>query len=226
MRPPDEAEVALRGADVVVDCLNLETVSRRKAEELFVGGSRRLLSAELLTGVRHHVLLSVAGIDGSAYPYYVAKRRQEEVVLGNSIPATIMRAAPFHEFVAQVVRRGRVGGLVLVPQMRFDPVAATEVASTLADLAAGAPRGRAPDVFGPRSESLVELARRLLAAQQSRALVVPLCWPGRTGRLMRKGASASPRDLRGRQTFDEWLDSLSADRHGCAGSASASGVQR
>jgi uncharacterized protein YbjT (DUF2867 family) len=54
--------------------------------------------------VRHHVVLSIAGVDrvgGNAH--YAGKRRQEELALAGPIPATVLRATQFHEFAAMVV---------------------------------------------------------------------------------------------------------------------------
>jgi uncharacterized protein YbjT (DUF2867 family) len=73
-------DVAVRGTDVVVDCVNVETLGRRRATAMFVQGTRRLLDAEHAAGIRHHVLLSIAGIDAIRYPYYRAKLRQEQTV--------------------------------------------------------------------------------------------------------------------------------------------------
>src|SRR3954454_19762015 len=95
----DGLEEAVRGVDVVVDCMNVETLSRRRAMAMFVQGTRRLLAAEQAPGVRHHVLLSIAGIEAVPYPYYVAKLRQEEAVAAGPVPYTVLRATTFHEFV-------------------------------------------------------------------------------------------------------------------------------
>ncbi len=170
---------------------------------MFVRGTRRLLDAERAAGVRHHVLLSVAGIDAIRYPYYQAKLRQEEAVAAGQVPYTVLRTTPFHEFVAAAVRRGRIGPFIVVPRLRTAPVAAAEVAHALADVAEGPPARRAPDLGGPRPEEFTDLARRWLRAHGVRGVVVPVTWPGSGGRAMRDGAqipteglSARPADLR------------------------------
>jgi hypothetical protein len=159
---------AVAGVDAVVDCLNVETVRRGRAEAVLVRGTRRLLDAGAAAGVHHHVLLSIVGIDRIPYPYYVAKLRQEEAVAAGPVPSTVLRATPFHEFVATVARRGRAGPFVLVPRLRTAPVAAVEVARALADAMEGGPCGRAPDVGGPGEEEFVDLVRVLVRAGRPR----------------------------------------------------------
>jgi hypothetical protein len=51
------------------------------------------------------------------------------------IPVRVLRAAQFHEFVAQLVEWGRQGEVSYVPKMRTQPVAARAVAQALVDLA-------------------------------------------------------------------------------------------
>lgn len=196
---------AISGVDVVIDCMNVETMSRRRATATFVRGTRRLLDAERAAGVRHHVLLSIAGIDAIRYPYYQAKLRQEQAVAAGPVPYTVLRATPFHEFVAATVRRGRFGPFIVVPRLRTAPVAAAEVAHALADVAEDRPARRAPDLGGPRPEEFTDLARRWVRARGVRGLVVPVVWPGRGGRAMRDGAQIPTDGRRGRQTFDQWL---------------------
>ncbi len=196
---------AVAGVDAVVDCVNVGTVRRGRAEAVLVHGTRRLLDAEAAAGVRHHVLLSIVGIDRIPYPYYTAKLRQEEAVTAGPVPSTVLRATPFHEFVATVARRGRVGPFVLVPRLRTAPVAAVEVARALSDVVESGPCGRAPDLGGPREEEFVDLVRVLLRARGDRGIVVPVVWPGRAGRAMRDGAQLPTGGQRGHQAFDAWL---------------------
>jgi uncharacterized protein YbjT (DUF2867 family) len=127
------------------------------------------------------------------------------VVAGSPVPHTVMRATPFHEFVAAVARRGRLGRFVVVPRLRTNPVAAADVAAALADVVGGPPRGRTPDIGGPREEQFVDLVRKFLTSRGDDAMVVPVVWPGRAGRAMRDGAQMSAGGQQGRRTFEQWL---------------------
>ncbi|MGC5566920.1 SDR family oxidoreductase [Streptomyces sp. FR-108] len=200
-------DAAMAGAEAVVDVSNLETTRARTAIAFFDSAGRHLLDAGALAGVRHHVVLSIVGLERVGLGYYQGKLRQEEVVTkGAAVPWTVLRATQFHEFPLQVL--GQVPGpFAVVPRMRTQPVAAREVARHLVELVLGPPRGRAPELAGPRVEELVDMARRVLRARGRRRLLLPVKMPGGAGTAMVEGGSlptgsAGPR---GRQTFDEWL---------------------
>lgn len=98
---------------------------------------------------------------------------QERAHLDGPVPARILRAAQFHEFVAELVEWGTQGETAHLPEMRTQLVAARSVAEALADLVDGAdsaPLGNPiAEVAGPREESLLEAAR-LLAAKRGDGL--------------------------------------------------------
>lgn len=199
--PPD-----LAGVDAVVDCLNVATLRRAAAEDFFAATSAALVAAVRRDGVRHHVVVSIVGIDRVDSGYYAGKRRQEQVVLDGGGPATVVRATQFHEFAEQVLARAALGPVHLVPRMRVQPAAAREVGEVVAELALGPVLGRAPEVAGPQVHELPDLARRVLAARGRRGLVVPVRPPGAAGRAM-AGDGLLPRG-QARQTrtaFDDWL---------------------
>jgi uncharacterized protein YbjT (DUF2867 family) len=196
---------ALQGAEVVIDVSNLTTIRRRQSVAFFEAGTRQLLAAGQRAGVRHHVALSIVGIDRVDLGYYDGKRRQEALVLAGDVPGSVVRATQFHEFAAQLLARS--GGPVgFVPRMLTQPIAAREVADLLVDLAAGNPVGMAPDVAGPEQLEMVDMVRRLLRARGSRRVVVPVRLPGAVGRAMATGGllPSGPGPRNG-QTFGEWL---------------------
>ena len=79
----------------------------------------------------------------------------------------VLRAAQFHELVAQLVDWGARGEVAYVPRMRTQLVAARAVAEVLADLATAPGPGVGPlsEIASPREESLIEMAA-LLAARR------------------------------------------------------------
>ncbi|MEN8674524.1 NAD(P)H-binding protein [Nocardioides sp.] len=199
----------LDGVDVVVDVTGTREQKRAAAEDFFGGVTARLLSAEVDADVRHHVTLSIVGVDDVDTGYYAGKRRQEQVVTSGPVPWTLLRATQFHEFAEQALGFVRLGPVSLVPKMRTQPIAAQEVAQALVALALGAPAGRAADLAGPEQHDLVVLARRVAAVRRAggrRQRVVPVGLPGSGGRAVREGALLPSSDgPRGRQTFDQWL---------------------
>jgi uncharacterized protein YbjT (DUF2867 family) len=196
---------ALRGVRAVVDVSNVATQRRSVAVGFFTTATSALLAAGARAGVRHHVLLSIVGVDRVDTGYYAGKRAQEELVLAGDVPATVLRATQFHEFAEQVLAIAK-GPVAPVPSMRVQPVAAREVGALLVELALAAPQGRAPELAGPEVHELTHLVRRLLRARGSRRLVLPLKGPTAASRAAVGGAllPTGP-GPRGQQTFDEWL---------------------
>ena len=198
-------EETLAGVEAVIDVLSVETQSAARATGFFETTSRHLLAAGQGVGVRHHVALSIVGIDEVPMGYYRAKVAQERVVGEGRVPWTVLRATQFHEFAGQVLRRMGAGPVALVPAMLCQPVAADEVAARLVDLALGEPMGRAPDLGVPERRSLVAMARAVVGATGQRRLVVPLRIPGVAGRAIREGALCPYDGTRGAVGFEDWL---------------------
>ncbi len=201
---------ALRGADTVVDVSNVTTTRAGRSVAFFTAGTRHLLEAGQRAGVRHHLALSIVGVDRVDYGYYEGKRAQERLVLGGQVPGSVLRATQFHEFAGQILTRSR-GPFALMPRVRTRPVAAREVAAALAELAAGPAVGLAPELAGPEEHELVDMARLLLRARGQRRRVVPIRLPGAAGRQMAGGGllPAGP-GRRGVETFDQWLHRATA----------------
>ncbi|MCW2917057.1 MAG: hypothetical protein JWN52_5125 [Actinomycetia bacterium] len=195
----------LQETSAVIDVSNLTTTSKSKSVAFFEAGTRNLLAAGQAAGVSHHVALSIVGVDRVGFGYYIGKRRQEELVLAGSVPASILRATQFHEFAAQILERGG-GPFALVPRMASQPIAAREVAQALVGLAAREPVGMAPELAGPEQLEMTDLARQILRARGGHRVVVPLRLPGAAGRAMAEGAllPTGP-GPRGKQTFSQWL---------------------
>ena len=205
------AEV-LAGAEVVVDVANSPSFVDRAVMDFFLTSGRNLLAAEKAAGVKHHVALSIVGIDGSTSGLYAGKLVQEDEVRHGGIPWTLLRSTQFHEFVPLAVKIGTVGPLVNVPKMFTQPVAAREVAEALVAAAEAGPKGRITDLGGPRTEQLAALVRAYLAKTGQRKRILEAVLPGAMGKAMRSGALVPAAGAAvGRQTFSEWLETRDAD---------------
>ena len=202
-------DAALVGAEVVIDVSNVTTLSKKRSVRFFTEGTGRLLAAGARAGVKHHLALSIVGVDRVGWGYYAGKLSQEELLRGGSLPWTVLRATQFHEFAGQLLARSP-GPVALIPRMRVQPIAAREVAQRLVDLAQGPARGMAPELAGPQVHDMVELVRQVVRARGQRRLVVPIRIPGggaaATGGLLPSGAEYT----RGSQSFEEWLRSADA----------------
>jgi len=85
------------------------------------------------------------------------------------------------------------------------------VAAALVDAAEAGPKGRIPDLGGPRAEQLKSLVAAYLARTQQKKRIVPLHVPGPMGKAWRNGALIpAPGSVVGRQTFLEWLEAIDA----------------
>ncbi|GAA3341919.1 NAD(P)H-binding protein [Amorphoplanes nipponensis] len=195
-------DAALAGVDATIDVSNVTTMKRAEAVSFFERAGRHLLDAAARAGVRHHVALSIVGIDRVSTGYYQGKLRQEEIVREGAVPWTVLRATQFHEFAEQILERVP-GPIAVVPRLTVQPVAVREVAAALVALVAGEPQKAAPDLAGPRVESLPDMARRLVrTGTVRRRPVLPLWLPGPMAHGGLLPAGPGPR---GTQTFEEWL---------------------
>jgi uncharacterized protein YbjT (DUF2867 family) len=197
---------ALWGVQVVIDATNASVPDVADSVQHFGGMTTQLLEAELRAGVRHHVLLSIAGVhrvEGNAH--YAGKREQERLVAQGRVPWTILPATQFHDFAEMVVGWTEAGGVATVAPLLVQPVAPSDVADVLAELAVGPPRGRCADLAGPEPQDLVDMARRTLAARGRSVVLVPT-WSGvfgpeMAGDVLLPGAGARIAPT----TFDAWL---------------------
>ncbi|UAJ81159.1 NAD(P)H-binding protein [Leifsonia sp. ZF2019] len=197
-------EEAVDGVDVLIDASN---GSGKQAARVFLHGSRNLLHTAARFGVGRAVQLSIAGIDGSRYPYYRAKLAQEQVYRESPLATRIVRATQFHDFVTAVFERGRPFGALLAPTgTRFQPIAVEDVADALVDaaeLTAAADTERT--IGGPAIESARSLAEQLKAARGSRRPIVPVRLGGGLGATWRAGHNLAPEHAVDGVDYTAWL---------------------
>jgi hypothetical protein len=162
------------------------------------------------------VVVSIIGCDRFTTGYGAAKAAHEQAALSGPIPARVLRAAQFHEFVGQLLDWGRQGDVSYVGEMRTQLVAARTVAQVLADMATGADSAPAqgsagapfPEVAGPREESMVDMARLLAARRGDPVKIEGVSDPSDPDHLGETGALLPGKDaILAGPTFEEWLDS-------------------
>jgi uncharacterized protein YbjT (DUF2867 family) len=164
---------ALHGADVVVDVANSPSFDDAAVLAFFETSGRRLLAAEAVTGVRHHVALSIVGTDRLPDSGYLrAKMAQEALIRASNIPYTIVRSTQFFEFLDGIARTGTNGDTVHLPSALFQPIAADDVAAMLTDVALGPPVNGIVEVAGPERVGMADLVERFLSARHDARSVV------------------------------------------------------
>ncbi|GAB3601619.1 SDR family oxidoreductase [Microbacterium tumbae] len=198
---------ALEGVDAVIDVSSIGTLSAKASVDFFETATRDLLAAEKEAGVRHHVALSIVGAADADSGYYAGKAAQERILMAEPDGWSILRATQFHEFAAQMVDRGAVLGVIVVPKMLSQPVSASEVAVELVAIAEGAPRGLARDLGGPMPERMADMVRRYLRRIGRRTPVLEVRLPGPMGRTSADGSLLAGSDAKlGSETFERWLE--------------------
>jgi uncharacterized protein YbjT (DUF2867 family) len=170
---------ALAGCAAVVDASN----AQRRARQVLVEGSARLLAAERQAGVSHHVAISIIGCDQVPIGYYEAKVEQERAVERGPVPWTIVRATQFHELAAGLFATAARYCVLPAPAVPLQPVAAADVARVLAGAAEADPRGGRISVAGPQVSSVGRAGPHLAGGdRQARgAAACPAAWPPRPG---------------------------------------------
>jgi uncharacterized protein YbjT (DUF2867 family) len=203
---PDGLAERLAGVGAVIDVSSTPSLSSRAAARFFAAVTASLLAAERAAGVPHHVALSIIGAAAVNSGHYAGKAVQEQEVMRSGDGWSLLRTTQFHEFAQQTAARGAVAGVAVVPALRCQPVAAAEVGRELVRIAAGDPRGLAPDLAGPREENLPDLVRRYLRATGKRRPVLRVTLPGALGQAMRDGGLLpAPGTRLATLTFDQWL---------------------
>jgi uncharacterized protein YbjT (DUF2867 family) len=199
---------ALTGVDGIVDAATGPSPDQEEATTFFTTAAHNLQEAGEKAGVQRIVVISIIGTDHYAGGYGAAKIAHEEAMRAGPVPAHVLRAAQFHEFVEQLLSWGTRDDVGYVPQMRTQIVAARTVAEAAADLAVDGGAALS-EVAGPREEDLVELARQFAARRGHPTKVEPVTNPSDPDdELNRSGALLpGPDALLAGPTFAEWLDS-------------------
>src|SRR3954447_5110525 len=155
---------AVAGAQVVVDLANSPSFEDKAVLEFFETSGHNLLAAEAAAGVRHHVALSIVAVDRTDNGYFRAKGAQEKLVESSGIPYTIIRSTQFLEFLRGIADSSAEGNVVRLPPVLFQPIAADDVASVVAEVALAAPRNGTIEIAGPERAPFHEIVARYLKA--------------------------------------------------------------
>jgi uncharacterized protein YbjT (DUF2867 family) len=150
---------ALTDVECIIDAATGPSPEQEAATAFFTTAARNLHDAGSQAGVTSLIVVSIIGTDRLTAGYGAAKIAHEHAALSGPIPAHVLRAAQFHEFVAQLVQWGTQGEVAYVPKMRTQLVAARSVAEVLADMAtAGSVVASFTEVAGPKEERLAAMA--------------------------------------------------------------------
>ncbi|GAA1490568.1 SDR family oxidoreductase [Brachybacterium sacelli] len=158
---------ALDGVDVVIDTSNAfppdETIGLHEA---LTSATRHIVEACVAQRVGHLVFLSINGVDSPVFddfPYYVAKRAQDDIVANSNVPSTVVKSSQWHEFATNPSAVTFEDEEVRVEDWLIQPVAADTVAEALVEAALGRPGAGPRTIAGPETIRLPELTTKLLS---------------------------------------------------------------
>src|SRR3954469_4016324 len=197
----------MAGAQVVVDLANSPSFEDKAVLEFFEISGRNLLAAEAAAGVRHHVALSIVGIERTPENgYFRAKVAQEKLIVKSGIPYTVIRSTQFLEFLGGIAESGADGNVIRVSPGLFQPIAADDVAAIVADVALAAARNGIVEIAGPEKAPFNEIIARYLKAARDPREVVRDPEARYFGGLVEERSLVPLHEARlGRIGLDEWL---------------------
>lgn len=197
---------ALAGADIVIDVSNSPSLDGASALRFFETSGHNLLSACRTAGVRHHITLSIVGVDGLlSIDYFRAKKMQEDLIKASGIPFTILRSTQFFEFISDVVQEGTAREIAISPAL-VQPIAGEDVADALANAAFSDASNATFEVAGPEQFRLDAVATEIATAHEDGRWIVADVHARYFGaeleeRSLLPGPDARIASLR----FDDWL---------------------
>lgn len=164
---------ALEDAEIVVDVTKSPSFGDKAALEFYETSGRNILTAEQRAGVTHHIALSIVGINKLQQGgYFRAKLAQEKLIRQSAVPYTILRSTQFFEFLPVIADTCTIGERVFLPPVLAQPIAAADVAATLADIALSTAANDILEVAGQERVNLVERVKRFLSYTDDARTVV------------------------------------------------------
>jgi len=196
----------LADAEIVIDVSNSPSLEGADALRFFQASGRNLMAAGRAAGVRHHIALSIVGVDRLlAGDYFLAKKIQEDLIVGSGIPFTIVRSTQFFEFIRDVVQEGTAQEIAISPAF-VQPIAGDDIADALADAAFSTPFNAVLEIAGPEQFRLVDVAVEIATAfEDSRRVIAEVHAPYFGVRLEDSSLLPGPDARIASQRFDDWL---------------------
>jgi uncharacterized protein YbjT (DUF2867 family) len=154
---------AMKGVDIVIDLANSPSFEDKAVMEFFQTAGLNLLGAEIKAGVKHHVALSIVGVDIMQNVGYMrAKQEQEGLIKRSGVPYSIIRSTQFLEFLKGIADQATQGNEVHLSHVLFQPIASDDVAAFVAKYALASPINGIVEIAGPERFEIHEIVARYL----------------------------------------------------------------
>lgn len=198
---------AMNGTDIVIDLANSPSFEDDAVLNFFRTAGQNLLGAEIATGVKHHVALSIVGVDLMQNVGYMrAKKAQEDIIKQSGVPYTIIRSTQFFEFLPGIANQATEGNEVHLSDVQIQPIAAEEVASFVAQFALAAPPNGIVEISGPQRFAMYEVVSQYLQGIDDSRMVVPNGRPEYFGGEVSHTALVPAGEAeQGNISFEQWL---------------------
>jgi uncharacterized protein YbjT (DUF2867 family) len=199
-------EEALTRANVVVDVTNSPSFEDNAVMDFFRTSTGNLLSATKAAGVSHYIALSVVGTDRIHDSGYLrVKRVQEGLIEASGVPYTILRATQFFEFLKAIADGGTKENVVHMSPSKFQPVAADDVAATLAEIATAEPKNGVVELAGPEASGMADFIQKFLSSIGDERKVLADSDTKYFGAVLDKdGLAPTGKFIAGRIRFADW----------------------
>jgi uncharacterized protein YbjT (DUF2867 family) len=199
---------AMQDTDVVVDLANSPSFEDKAVMDFFQTAGTNLLAAEIKAGVKHHIALSIVGVDLMQESGYMrAKLVQENLIRQSGVPYTIVRSTQFFEFLAGITNQATDGNEVHISTVQFQPIASDDVAGFVTQAALAAPINGFIEIAGPERFIASDIIGQYLEKTSDPRKVVA------NGKAVYFGAQISESALvpagkanLGATSFDKWLE--------------------
>lgn len=198
---------AMKDTEVVIDLANSPSWEDDAVMEFFKTAGRNLLAAEINAGIRHHIAVSIVGVDLIDSGYMRAKMMQEKLIRESGVPYTILRSTQFFEFIAGIANSGTQGNETHVSGAKFQPIAAEDVSSFVAQVALSEPINGIFEIAGPDRSTMADFVARYLHLTNDPRKVVSDSNSPYFGAVLKDVELVPQGEARqGTITFDKWME--------------------
>ncbi|MDR6941664.1 SDR family oxidoreductase [Mucilaginibacter pocheonensis] len=200
---------AMSNTDIAIDLANSPSFEDKAVMEFFQTAGQNLLAAEINAGVKHHLALSIVGVDVmQTIGYMRAKKVQEDLIKQSKVPYTIVRSTQFFEFLPGIASQAAKEDEVHVSNVKFQPIASDDVAFFVAQAALAAPVNGIMEIAGPDRSSMYEMVARYLQVTNDPRKVISTGKPEYYGGQVDDAALVPAGQAKlGTVTFEKWLSS-------------------